>query len=261
MVEKDDKYGFIDKNGNVVIPLKYDRAGSFHEGLAPVCIGDKWGFIDKSGKVVIPMKYDAVEYFHNGGAIAMIKGKFGMIDKNGKTIAQFIYDNLVPGELNYCIKDYRLGFLDDNGKTVIPNKYECISFFSEGLVSIEVDGKSGYVNIMDEFVIPCQYDYAGNFEEGVAIVGNESGYGYINKEGKVILPLEFESDNLTKYEDYDWVRGVDKNGKIHICDKKGNYLIPPVYVGSVFYRGFEIFKMESENGDFHYYDKYGKRLK
>ena len=31
-----DKYGFVDKKGNIVVPLEYDYANSFDEGLAAV---------------------------------------------------------------------------------------------------------------------------------------------------------------------------------------------------------------------------------
>ncbi|MCS7150786.1 MAG: WG repeat-containing protein [Endomicrobia bacterium] len=47
---KENKWGFCDKNGNIVIDCKYDYADYFSEGLARVKLGDKWGYIDKSGK-------------------------------------------------------------------------------------------------------------------------------------------------------------------------------------------------------------------
>ncbi len=34
LIELNDKYGFIDKTGNVVIPLQFDYAHDFSEGLA-----------------------------------------------------------------------------------------------------------------------------------------------------------------------------------------------------------------------------------
>ncbi|MEG1700059.1 MAG: WG repeat-containing protein, partial [Alistipes sp.] len=48
------KRGFVDKNGTVVIPLKYDDVGNFREGLAGVRLNGKYGYIDKNGTVVIP---------------------------------------------------------------------------------------------------------------------------------------------------------------------------------------------------------------
>ncbi|RLG25198.1 WG repeat-containing protein, partial [Methanosarcinales archaeon] len=50
-VVKNGKYGFVDKKGKIVIPLKYDNAGSFSEGLAWVEKDGKEGFVDKKGKV------------------------------------------------------------------------------------------------------------------------------------------------------------------------------------------------------------------
>ena len=60
------KYGFIDKNGKVVIEPQFDGADAFSEGLARVKKDRKWGFIDKSGKVVIEPQFDWVSDFSEG---------------------------------------------------------------------------------------------------------------------------------------------------------------------------------------------------
>jgi hypothetical protein len=44
-----DKWGFCDKDMNIIIPIKYDWAYPFKEGLALVEINGKWGYIDKNG--------------------------------------------------------------------------------------------------------------------------------------------------------------------------------------------------------------------
>jgi hypothetical protein len=54
-VELKDKYGFIDRTGKEVIPLKYDYAEAFNEetkGLAKVKLGDREFYIDTTGKYV-----------------------------------------------------------------------------------------------------------------------------------------------------------------------------------------------------------------
>ncbi len=71
MVRKGDfetgKYGFIDKTGEVVVPLEYDDAQNFSEGLAVVEKDGKWGYIDKTGKVVVPLgEYDYAYPFSEG---------------------------------------------------------------------------------------------------------------------------------------------------------------------------------------------------
>ena len=57
---KGDKWGFCDRNKKIVIPIQYDKAGLFNEGLAPVKVNDKCGFIDTKGNMVIPAVYDDV---------------------------------------------------------------------------------------------------------------------------------------------------------------------------------------------------------
>ncbi|MBK7505883.1 MAG: WG repeat-containing protein [Bacteroidetes bacterium] len=52
--ERYDKFGFLDNSGKEVIPLIYDDAFRFSEGLAIVEKNGKSGYIDKTGKEVIP---------------------------------------------------------------------------------------------------------------------------------------------------------------------------------------------------------------
>ena len=56
------------------------------EGMIPVLLENKWGFIDNRGKVVIPFDYDLVTHFQNGRA-EVLKGKSRFyIDKSGNRV-------------------------------------------------------------------------------------------------------------------------------------------------------------------------------
>jgi len=50
-----DLMGFMDETGKIAIPAKYSQAGSFSEGLAPVCLQDSRTlvFIDRTGKIIL----------------------------------------------------------------------------------------------------------------------------------------------------------------------------------------------------------------
>jgi WG containing repeat len=87
------QFGYINKTGQMVIPptLSFagkDDTGYFYEDRRQVNINDKWGFIDKSGKLVIPAQFDNVDYFREGFAKVEINNKWAYIDKSGKIIAQ-----------------------------------------------------------------------------------------------------------------------------------------------------------------------------
>ena len=82
-VRLDDKYGFINREGEIVIPLEYEYAHDFIEGLAAVRLNGKWGFIDTVGNRVIPFKYDDVGDFKNGKVDVIMNGEHFVINKNG----------------------------------------------------------------------------------------------------------------------------------------------------------------------------------
>ncbi len=63
--KKNDKCGFVDITGKVVIEAKFDNAKSFSNGLAAVCQGEKWGFADKDGTVVIDCQFFDADYFNS----------------------------------------------------------------------------------------------------------------------------------------------------------------------------------------------------
>ena len=61
---------------------KYDRCSDFEEGLAAICIDNKYGFINEDGNEVIPLIYDYAYDFCEGYAIVGVNNKYGAIDKN-----------------------------------------------------------------------------------------------------------------------------------------------------------------------------------
>lgn len=59
----ENKCGFMNLQGKIVIDCIYDDAKEFSEGLVAVCLNEKWGFIDQKGKKVIGFDFDDVEKF------------------------------------------------------------------------------------------------------------------------------------------------------------------------------------------------------
>lgn len=39
------QYGFIDRNGEIVIDAQFEHARPFHNGLAAIKLRNKWGYI------------------------------------------------------------------------------------------------------------------------------------------------------------------------------------------------------------------------
>jgi len=146
--EQDDTWGFIDKTGNMVMTFnnyEYDYVGNFSEGLAIAWLNQKMGFIDKTGELIIPMEYNKTNDFSEGLAHVSKtvdhSSKYGYIDKKGEVIIPFKYTHALPfsGGLAIVHEEFNNrtsenGFIDKTGKLVIPftDVYSSTPF-SEGL--------------------------------------------------------------------------------------------------------------------------------
>ncbi len=78
-VKQNNKWGFANEKGEIVIPCQYDEAKSFSYGLAAVKTGDKWGYIDRNGKIIIPAEYLSAEPFRDSQALVKSDDGLGSI--------------------------------------------------------------------------------------------------------------------------------------------------------------------------------------
>lgn len=168
-----------------VVPCQYDDVGYFSEGLAAVEKDGKWGYIDKMGKEVVPCIYDDVETFSDGVAFVREGIYWGLIDKTGKKVIPCKY--LDAPWFTYCFCDGiaevneggKWGFIDKTGKEVTPCQYDDAKYFSEGLAAVKRDGKWGYIDKSGREVVPCTYDYTQGFSEGLGAVEKDNKWGFI----------------------------------------------------------------------------------
>lgn len=81
---KDKKYGYLDIDGSLIVPIIYEDAENFSQGLAAVKKHGKWGYVDEKGEEVIDFKFDDASDFEEGSALVTVKGRSYYIDKKGK---------------------------------------------------------------------------------------------------------------------------------------------------------------------------------
>ena len=63
-INKDGKWGFVDKNGEIKVSCKYDMVTEINEyGFAGVMQDNRWGVIDAEGNVVVVPTYE-IEYYY-----------------------------------------------------------------------------------------------------------------------------------------------------------------------------------------------------
>jgi len=65
-VDEHGREGFINRTGQIVVPLCFDAVGEFSEGLARFERDGRWGYIDPTGNIVIKPTFPWAEEFHEG---------------------------------------------------------------------------------------------------------------------------------------------------------------------------------------------------
>lgn len=205
---KDDKWGFVNKNLQFVIPPQYDFVFPFSEGRAMVTLNRKSGFVDVHGAIVVPLKYDAAWMFADGLARVRVdtpqgmvndehgervnyRYQFGFVDRDGLEVISPQFKEVTNFSEGYALavpSNSKLwGVIDKRGKFVHQPEFESAEEFRDGLALACVKGKCGYVDISGAWVIQPTFLYAQSFRNGLARVSWKDGeYGYIDKKGKAV---------------------------------------------------------------------------
>lgn len=90
--------------------------------------------------------------------------------------------------------DRGVGYVDRNGRLVIPPVFVEAETFSEGLAAVRIDvtGPVGYIDTSGEMVIPPRFEEAGFFSEGLAAASQQGEWGYIDRSGTWVIEPQFE---------------------------------------------------------------------
>jgi hypothetical protein len=83
---QNNKIGYLDSTGKIIIQPTYESGGNFSEGLAAVRVNGKHGYIDTKATWVIDPQYEYATEFVNGIAIVYSEGIPHYINKQGKLL-------------------------------------------------------------------------------------------------------------------------------------------------------------------------------
>lgn len=161
----DPKYtfGFIDRNGKLVVAPKYEEARSFSEGLAAVKNKGLWGFINKEGKEVVPPQIGYVDDFKNGYAVV----HHGKIEPE-KPFNRFDKSNLS-------------GLINKEGMMVVPIAHQYVFIDEKGIVASINDSLETKVHITayEEFNKGHVAAQKNQYEQAVKhfLLSADKGYG------------------------------------------------------------------------------------
>lgn len=226
--------GYIDKTGRFVIPQQFAKnyAGKFSEGLAWACVVSSCGYIDKTGRFVIERRFTSISDFSEGLAAVKTGGKWGYINQSGNFIIQPQFDGY--GEFRGGLAAMKIGekwgYIDKSGNTVIQPRFDRVGNFTEGLAAVQIGKKWGYIDKTGNTIIPIKFDDAYNFAEDLAVVKIGNNFGYIDKSGNVVIKAQFSQKGIRRFSE--GLAAVQIGEKWGYIDKTGKTVIEPQFEGA-----------------------------
>jgi hypothetical protein len=225
--------------------------------LLPVCVNDKYGYINLRGEVVVPCQYDFASEFSEG--LARIRVVYNQdVDEQ----EYFLIDDSVRKTSSFtcqsCSHDFsegllalkrngKWGYLDKSAMEAIPPSFQNVGDFIDGLAwastRLEVQWKlgvidqpEGIINRRGEWVIPPEYARLLRFRTGQqlsAFMLANNKWGLLDREGRIVVEAKFDS--------LGWPNGgmlaagirVQKQAEKHgIINSAGEWLVEPRWDGT-----------------------------
>lgn len=229
VIERNGKSGFIDKNGDIVVPCIYVSPKMLNDSLfsAYDINSELYGIIDVKGRPICSSIYEDITLFDNQLARVKKGSLFGFVNTEGKEIIPCIYDDYKKFEYGLCPvrnKD-KWGLINIDGKQVVPFIYDYIYSPKNGFRLVERENKKGVIDSLGKEVIPCIYDNVDDFnffETGFACVEKDGKEGIINKDGRMVIPCNYDCVVLME-DNYIY---IEKDGKYGYADINGNVTLP-----------------------------------
>lgn len=272
IINEDERYGVIDRNGNVIVEPIYDIIQIPNPSKDVFICMYEYNVEEKEYKVkVLNAKQEEIyQGYDNIQAIptettydgipfekSVLKykkaGKYGLLSIDGKEITEPIYDQI--SAISYkegmlLVKmDNLCGVVNMNGKEVIPVEYESITadnYYSEKslykttgfIVSKKSDEgyRYGYINYKGQKIVDTEYTEIERVNE---VQDDKNVYLVALKDGQAGLLknrkvlLNYEYEDIS-YNSYNNVFVIQRNGKQGTTDINGNIKIQPEYENILF---------------------------
>ena len=212
----------------------------------------KWGFADKNGEVLFLDKFKSMPSVVINGFFSVEDNEVTTVYKMGKklTVLSGCNDLAEAGIMNeglmpVCKKNDRISVVNDKGEAVftlmpIGGKEitEAINCFFEGLLTVKnEDNKWGFIDMSGKAVVEPTYDWAGISSQGLVPVGKkvdeEWHFSVIDRKGKKVFSLKKGLVPASIVYQYGYMLVKEDETRWGFVDEKGDFYRLPSKVDAV----------------------------
>jgi bifunctional DNA-binding transcriptional regulator/antitoxin component of YhaV-PrlF toxin-antitoxin module len=214
-IKVNDKIGFINSSGKVIIEPQFAAAGNFVDGLAPARKDAFYGYIDTTGSYVIQPIYDLARDFDHGVAKVFTDTVSSYIQTNGKVL--FTGLDWIRYSINglwVCrTNSNRSGVIRTDGKIIIDTIYNDIE-------------PRRYNNPTGNFIIVKLLD-GTTVEPPYYTIPDNALYAIMDDKADKLL--DFHPAHILYFEENGLAIEADTNGVWSIIEVKGKKVFSYLY--------------------------------
>lgn len=204
---ENNKWGFVNKSGELVIKAKYDMALQFLDGYSIAGTKDEKGnehdeIINTKGETLFKIKdkYRLSSYFKNGHIVVKDEeNRYSVLDDKGNpTKLPDKIDEVTNFNGNYIIfknDDKQKGVMNLEGEIIVRPKYQNLEFCTENTFWAQKDRDSEFIKLDDKGETILTLDYKEITEE-------IPGFGFFAKDGGTYILMDCEGKMQGKEEFY-----------------------------------------------------------
>ncbi|HAX47561.1 MAG TPA: hypothetical protein DCX92_01105 [Bacteroidetes bacterium] len=233
-------YGYINREGEIVIQPKYYSATDFSEGMAFVEI-DKlstlWACINANDEIIFTLNADYFTgAFSEGFASINHNNKYYYVDRRGNNVFNKVFEN--AKDFNNGLAVVRINtfnksaVINKSGELVLDTIYRIISNFKIGYVKVYYANNPGIVDTnFNITLLDTSYHFvntaSGNWDivSSYVPVGIKGKVGYIDLKGRLKINPVFEFGN----DFCEGLASVRLGNKWGFIDSTWKFVIEPVF--------------------------------
>lgn len=243
--KQDSLWHFINHRGKEIFPPKLiEDVGGYSENFLRVMRvyqnRKRWMFLKTDGETVILPECDLLDNFSEGLALTIKiidpekeKALYGFVDTEGRQIVPTKYDDATPftNGLAWIMDKEKRGYINKQGKMAFTLKDALGYQFSDGIAPISNEKyQVGYIDTAGNLLIDLKYNEPMPFSEGLVSVQSNERYGYINQNDIMTIAPNFDDVRPFK-EDRAFVGYFDDDYHIKwgLIDKSGKMLVDALF--------------------------------
>jgi hypothetical protein len=201
--------------------------------LLPIKLNDKWGYINRGGNVVVPPRFDLASDFEGSWASVKLGTKYHLLNQISRdTFLEFpMIWSVSEGCCVYSSETGTFGMVSINDDARLDPVYQSISAFYEGTSVCKYAEFFGLIDKGGNWIIPPRFDYLSSLEycktHITAVLNGE--YLLLDRNGHRITQKSYKSLRLPGGNRVCFALEVDSTTKWGIIDLNENVVTKPIF--------------------------------